>query len=80
MAMIMCLQDIEVDGVHYVCVGSAGAPWKFPESITGYTRYWPDSGYTWVDVSKDRVRISFITSDPHIPEGKVLNFFELVQK
>jgi len=72
--------DIEVDGIHYVCVGSAGAPWKFPEAITGYKRYWPDSGYTWVDVSRDQAKISFVTPDSRLPEGNVLNTFEINAK
>jgi hypothetical protein len=61
-------------------VGSAGAPWKFPESVTGYKKYWTPSGYTWVDVSKERVKISFITPDAYVPEGKPLNSFELIPK
>ena len=72
--------DIEVDGIHYVCVGSAGAPWKFPESITGYSKYWTPSGYTWVNVSKDRLKISFVTPDPMIPEGRVLHSFDVFPK
>jgi predicted phosphodiesterase len=72
--------DVEVDGIHYICVGSAGAPWKFPESVTGYKKYWTPSGYTWVDVSEERVKISFITPDAHVPEGKPLNSFELIPK
>ncbi len=72
--------DIEVDGIQYICVGSAGAPWKFPESMTGYKKYWTPSGYTWVEVSEDRVKISFITLDPSLPVGKVLNSFDILSK
>jgi hypothetical protein len=61
-------------------VGSAGAPWKFPESVTGYKKYWTPSGYTWVDVSEERVKISFITPDPSLPGGKVLNSFDVRSK
>ena len=28
--------DMVVDGIHYTLPGSAGAPWKFAESETGY--------------------------------------------
>jgi hypothetical protein len=48
--------------------------------VTGYKKYWTPSGYTWVDVSKERVKISFITPDAHVPEGKPLNSFELIPK
>jgi hypothetical protein len=40
--------------------GSAGAPWKFTEFETGYTNYWPDSGYGRVVVSPDRVQVDFV--------------------
>ena len=52
--------DMEVEGIHYICVGSAGAPWKFTEAETGYSRYWTPSGYTWVDVAKDSLKVSFV--------------------
>ncbi|MBW2000090.1 MAG: metallophosphoesterase [Deltaproteobacteria bacterium] len=70
--------DIPVDGIHYVCVGSAGAPWKFPESVTGYKRYWTPSGCTWVDVEDDRLEISFVKPDVLKPVGEVLHSFEIV--
>ena len=71
--------DIPVDGIHYVCVGSAGAPWKFPKSCTGYDTFWPDSGYTWVDVHDNRLTVSFIRPDPEKPEGEILHRFETGQ-
>ena len=40
-----------VDSVHYTLPGSAGAPWKLTPAETGYTSYWPDSGYGRVKVS-----------------------------
>ena len=52
--------DMVVDGVHYTLPGSAGAPWKFDSSQTGYTSYWPDSGYGRVNVSPDRVTVDFV--------------------
>ncbi len=54
--------DMVVDGVHYTLPGSAGAPWKFDESQTGYTQYWTDSGFARVDVSPDRVHVDFIST------------------
>ena len=69
--------DIPVDGIHYVCVGSAGAPWKFTEAITGYDKYWKPSGYTWVDVSEDKVKIAFIAANTSTTEDRVLHTFEI---
>ena len=58
--------DITVDGIHYTLPGSAGAPWKFDQSITGYTQYWPDSGYGRVQVSQDRVQVDFVAEGGQI--------------
>lgn len=67
--------DISVDGIHYVCVGSAGAPWKFGRAETGYEKYWTPSGYTWVEVGVDTLKVSFISPDPRIAKGKTLHTF-----
>lgn len=69
--------DIPVDGIHYVCVGSAGAPWKFTEAVTGYDKYWKPSGYTWVDVYGNKVKIAFIEANTSSTEYKVLHSFEI---
>ena len=69
--------DISVDGIHYICAGSAGAPWKFTKSETGYAKFWPDSGYTWVDVHEERLRVAFIKPDEMKSEGKILHQFEI---
>ena len=69
--------DIPVDGIHYVCVGSAGAPWKFTEEETGYRTFWTPSGYTWVDVHETLVKVSFIGTDIPDPKGRVLHSFEI---
>ncbi|MBW1801278.1 MAG: metallophosphoesterase [Deltaproteobacteria bacterium] len=69
--------DIPVDGIHYVCVGSAGAPWKFDRKTTGYEKYLTPFGYTWVDVHADKLAISFVTPDILVPEGKVLHTLEI---
>lgn len=52
--------DMVVDGIHYSMPGSAGAPWKFTTAETGYTEYWPDSGWAWVNVSPETVHVEFI--------------------
>ena len=70
--------DTGVDGIHYVCVGSAGAPWKFPEAVTGYRTFWTPFGYTWVDVKKDKITVSFVKSDDTDPKGIVLHRFDMV--
>lgn len=69
--------DIPVDGIHYICAGSAGAPWKFTTEETGYKKYIPDSGYTWVDVRDDKIEISFIKPEKSKPEDEVLHKFEI---
>jgi hypothetical protein len=52
--------DMVVDGVHYTLPGSAGAPWKFTTSETGYAAYWPDSGYARLDVGQDAVKVALV--------------------
>lgn len=54
--------DMVVDGVHYALPGSAGAPWKFDESETGYTQYWTDSGYARVQVAPEKVQVDFVST------------------
>ena len=69
--------DIEVDGIHYVCVGSAGAPWKFGTSETGYGRYSPESGYTFVEVGADSTKVSFVKPDPTGTQGTAVTSFTM---
>jgi len=69
--------DMAVDGIHYICVGSAGAPWKFGTAETGYDRFWTPSGFTWVEVSSESLRVSFVRPDPQIAEGVVVHNFSL---
>jgi len=52
--------DMVVDGIHYTLPGSAGAPWKFPDTTTGYGEYWTDSGHARVEVNPESVRVDFI--------------------
>ena len=71
--------DNQVDGIHYICVGSAGAPWKFPESVTGYKDYWTSSGFTWVDIEQNKLKISFISPHDVNDEEKVLASFSITK-
>jgi hypothetical protein len=52
--------DMTVDGIHYTLPGSAGAPWMFTDTQTGYAKSWPDSGWGRVDVTPDSVHVRFI--------------------
>jgi len=52
--------DMVVDGIHYTLPGSAGAPWKFDSSITGYSQYWPDSGHGRVTITPTQVVVDFV--------------------
>jgi hypothetical protein len=61
--------DMVVDGIHYLLPGSAGAPWKFDASQTGYTHYWPDSGYARVSVTPDRAAVDLVSIDGDVLEG-----------
>jgi 3',5'-cyclic AMP phosphodiesterase CpdA len=69
--------DTIVDGVHYICVGSAGAPWKFTTQETGYEKYWTPSGFTWVDRGKDFLRVSFFETREASPLGALLHSFTI---
>ena len=64
--------DIVVDGIHYTLPGSAGAPWKFTQFETGYSQYWPDSGYGRVAVSPNRVQVDFVAMG-----GQVLTSYSI---
>jgi 3',5'-cyclic AMP phosphodiesterase CpdA len=64
--------DMVVDGIHYLLPGSAGAPWKFDSSETGYTHYWPDSGYARVQVAPDRAEVDLVSVDGDVLEGLTL--------
>ena len=72
--------DSLVDEIHYVCVGSAGAPWKFTQAETGYEKYWTPSGFTNVEVANDSLKVSFIRSDEEASEGVVMHSFEILDK
>ena len=67
--------DIEVDGIHYACVGSAGAPWKFGTEETGYSRYSRESGYAFVEVGADSTKVSYVKPDATGGPGTVAASF-----
>lgn len=71
--------DIVAEGVHYICVGSAGAPWKFGTEETGYKKFWTPSGFTWVDVSRDSLNVSFIGVNDAIAGGETLHSFVILR-
>jgi len=64
--------DMVVDGIHYTLPGSAGAPWKFDTTETGYTSFWPDSGYARVQVTAEHVIVDFVAMG-----GTVLSSYTL---
>ena len=64
--------DMVVDGIHYTLPGSAGAPWKFITAETGYSSYWPESGYGRVTVGPTRVTVDFVAMG-----GAVLSSYTL---
>ena len=68
--------DMVVDDIHYTLPGSAGAPWKFDTSTTGYANYWPDSGYGRVHVSQERVQVDFVAVGGQVLSSYSLNWSE----
>lgn len=72
--------DMEVDGIHYICNGSVGAPWKFSTEETGYEFYIPDSGFTVVDVNGDSATIRYVRPDEKEADGKTLYTLDLKLK
>ena len=52
--------DEVVDGIHYALPGSCGAPWKFGREVTGYQRYWPDSGHGRLTVRPEQATVEFV--------------------
>ena len=62
--------DEVVDGIHYALPGSCGAPWKFGPEVTGYGRYWPDSGHGRLTVRPERATVDFVNQ-----AGQVIHQF-----
>jgi predicted phosphodiesterase len=52
--------DDMVDDIHYTLPGSCGAPWKFGREVTGYRRYWGDSGHARLAVRPGQATVSFV--------------------
>jgi predicted phosphodiesterase len=68
--------DMEVDGVHYTCVGSAGAPWLFDSDVTGYAQAVREPGFTLVDYDGSSVIVRYITL-AHLPAGRVAHEYRM---
>jgi predicted phosphodiesterase len=64
--------DEVVDGIHYALPGSCGAPWKFGRDVTGYERFWYDSGHGRLVVRPDRATVSFVNQS-----GQVIHEFSV---
>ena len=62
--------DEVVDGIHYALPGSCGAPWKFGREVTGYRRYWPDSGHGRLTVRPEQATVEFVNQ-----AGQVIHEF-----
>lgn len=71
--------DIVADGIHYICVGSAGAPWKFGTQETGYDRFWTPSGFTWVDVGEESLSVHFVGTSEAAARGETLHSFVITR-
>jgi predicted phosphodiesterase len=62
--------DEVVDDIHYTLPGSCGAPWKFGTRITGYRRFWGDSGHARLSVRPAQAAVSFVSQ-----AGQVIHEF-----
>ena len=62
--------DEIVDDIHYTLPGSCGAPWKFGTEVTGYGRYWGDSGHARLTVRPEQATVSFVNQ-----AGQILHEF-----
>ena len=62
--------DEVVDGIHYALPGSCGAPWKFGREVTGYGRYWPDSGHGRLTLRPEQATVEFVNQ-----AGQVIHQF-----
>lgn len=70
----------EADGIPYICVGSAGAPWKFTEKETGYPWNIPDSGFVRVDMDGGQARVAFVVPDATEKGGRELKRHVIEQR
>ena len=68
--------DIVVDGVHYTCAGSAGAPWLFDRDVTGYERAVREPGFTLLDYDGSGITVSYVALD-HLPLGRVAQSYRI---
>jgi predicted phosphodiesterase len=68
--------DMSVDGVHYTCVGSAGAPWLFDSDVTGYAWSVREPGFTLVEYDGSAIAVRYVTLD-HLPAGRVAREYRM---
>lgn len=62
--------DELADGIHYALPGSCGAPWKFGREVTGFRRYWGDSGHGRLTVRPELATVEFVNQ-----AGQILHEF-----
>ncbi len=67
--------DDIVDGIHYTLPGSFGAPWHFDPGVTGYSRYWADSGHARLTVSPKEAKVEFVNE-----AGSVIHEFRVAPR
>jgi hypothetical protein len=67
--------DDVVDGIHYALPGSFGAPWHFQPGVTGYDKFWPDSGHARVTVSPKETVVEYVNQT-----GSVFHSFTVLPK
>ncbi|MEJ2204501.1 MAG: metallophosphoesterase [Gemmatimonadota bacterium] len=64
--------DDVVDDIHYALPGSFGAPWKFGRDITGYGRFWTDSGHARITVEPAEAVVEYLNL-----AGQVIHLFSV---
>ena len=67
--------DDVVDGIHYALPGSFGAPWHFGTPVTGYERFWQDSGHARLAVSPKEARVEYVNQ-----AGAVIHTFSVAPR
>jgi 3',5'-cyclic AMP phosphodiesterase CpdA len=68
--------DHVVDGVHYTCVGSAGAPWLFDRDVTGYDWSVREPGFTLLDYDGRGLSVSYVVLK-NLPMGQVTHTYRI---
>lgn len=68
--------DMVVDGIHYTCVGSAGAPWLFDGDVTGYGWSVREPGLTLLHCDGETATVRFVALDGS-PAGRVVHTYSM---